>query len=244
MRNTISLFCCSFLMTTAFAAGQSEAATPQKVVAKAASQTIQNEAPTTGETIRQKRLAQEADEIINPAPMETMHRDAEMSVTSGAYPAMQNKAYVQASDSEADTDSNEAATASAAVKAKKMPKPVVVKKAKPEALVYYDALQDCTPGVYDFNNPLNSSRKAESKITNHIVGRQSAYCHVDITYSGQSGTLQCLFDSQTLKALSSKKAKAAYIKAYVKGDYDPSNLSLYDQSLANVCLMAHHDASS
>lgn len=180
--------------------------------------------PPSGEQIRQMRIQQEADQIINPAPMQTMHSDKKQSVEGGSYPPMTDQAYVQAAKPKK-------VTKTPAAKKTAKPKAKTVKKLTP-AETYYDALLICKPGLYRFKNPLG-----QGDISNAITGRKTGYCQVKIHFTGETMSQQCLFSPKVLKALSTKKAKAEFAKTYATNSNLPAEPSLYDKSLSQVCLL-------
>lgn len=173
------------------------------------------------ESIHDQRLAQEANALINPSPMQTVSSNLiapintppNTPVAGGSAPVVtpSKTATVMKSDAKSETG----------------------------VMGYYDALiNHCQKGVFNFGNPAYIGTGKKISMTASINGFQGGYCVVNIAFSNQASRINCLFSSQDLLALKDPKARAAFNNSYAQGQLDSASKTPYDKIVVNACQMS------
>jgi len=171
------------------------------------------EADNNLNNIQSQRLAEEANALINPSPMQTVS---------------------------ATTPVSNLAPASVIPKPAVKPTPTSSAPATQETGVmgYYDALVSCQKGIFNFDNPAYLGTNKKVVITGSIQGLQGGYCVVNIFFSNQpSTTINCLFSNQDRLVLKDKKARDDFNNAYAQGELNSGKKTAYDKIVANACQM-------
>jgi len=173
-------------------------------------------------SIHDQRLAQEANALINPSPMQTV----------SALPAISSTPALANSTSSANAQKTAPATSPTTPAIQnKLPKETGV-------MAYYDALiNNCQKGVFDFDNPAYMGTGKKVSMTASVGGFQSGYCVVNIFFSNQTSSINCLFSNKDLLVLKDPKARTAFSNAYAQGELDSAKKTPYDKIIANVCQM-------
>ncbi len=183
-------------------------------------------AEASPQDIHDQRLAEEANSIISPSPMQTVSA-AQKPISA------QNSAATQSSATTAHKATPTSGTKPAA------PTPALTLTPNSNTplgvMAYYQNLIDCKKGIFEFDNPAYSGSGQKQSITTSIEGLQSGYCQVNVYLSHSSMAVNCLFSTDDRKALADKKAMEAFSDAYANGNMDSSNPTLYDKIVSKVC---------
>ncbi len=193
----------------------------------------QNSSQNIQESIHDQRLAQEANALINPSPMQTV----------SALPAAQTNTANTANTansgiSMSSSGGSNAQKISAAPGSKVLPVTQAQVIKETGVMGYYDSLiNNCQKGVFDFDNPAYIGTGKKVSMTASVEGFQAGYCVVNIFFSNQTSSINCLFSNKDLLILKDPKARTAFNNAYAQGELDSNKKTAYDQIIANVCQM-------